>query len=476
MAHSTGEVLNSRYRVVKLLGQGGFGAVYRAWDTTFQTQCAVKHNTETSSEAQRQFAREAQMLYSLRHPNLPQVKDYFQDPGKGQYLVMDFIEGQDLQEKLEQAGGPLPEAQALAWIEQVCEALVYLHAQPQPVIHRDIKPANIKINPQGEAILVDFGIAKKFDPKLRTTVGARAVTPGYSPFEQYGKAPTDVRTDVYALGATLYALLTGQEPTDSIARMAGQELPTPRSLNPKVPAEIEKVILHAMQIMPDQRYQSVAAFKAELHRVFVALQPSVVTHPAQDLAPPAAAGAAAKAAPTPARPPTWWTLVVQGSLAVLTGLLLVLSAYIDPYQMGRTLSIFALVCCAAGLIWAWAAPALRWLQLLLGAAGMLLNLILLTIDFYIWEDYTSFQEKPFLILGLALALPGLAELLRAFKGGSWRNAVMGGFLLVLSLVGANLETLQDNLDIYLSTPLGALLLLGGAAVIAFALFRQYSQP
>ena len=136
-----------------------------------------------------------------RHPNLPQVKDQFVIAGQGQYLVMDYVDGQDLEELRCAAGGRLPEAQALSWISQVCDALDYMHRQTPPVIHRDLKPANIKITPEGRAVLVDFGIAKTYDPLLKTTLGARAVTPGYSPIEQYGTGVTDARTDLYSLGA-----------------------------------------------------------------------------------------------------------------------------------------------------------------------------------------------------------------------------------------------------------------------------------
>lgn len=193
---STGHILANRYRIVKLLGQGGFGAVYRAWDISLSHPCAIKENLETSSVAQRQFAREAQILANLSHPNLPHVTDHFVILGQVQYLVMDFIEGENLQEILDRLGGPLPEDQAIFWIKQVCDALTYLHSQNPPVIHRDLKPANIKIDPTGKAVLVDFGIAKIFDPSQGTTVGARGVTPGFSPPEQYGQGGTDPRSDV----------------------------------------------------------------------------------------------------------------------------------------------------------------------------------------------------------------------------------------------------------------------------------------
>ncbi len=259
---STGQILNNRYRIVRLLGQGGFGAVYRAWDVNLSLPCALKENTETSPEAARQFLREAQLLHTLRHPNLPLVKDHFVIPGQGQYLVMDYIEGQDLQEKI--TAGGITISQAVGWVLQICDALAYMHTQDPAVIHRDIKPANIKITSQGRAVLVDFGIAKVFDASSRTTAGARAVTAGFSPFEQYGSAPTDARTDVYALGATLYALLTGQDPAESIARVAGTELASPRSLNPEISPGLEQVLLKSLAVMPAERYQSIVDFKEAL--------------------------------------------------------------------------------------------------------------------------------------------------------------------------------------------------------------------
>ena len=164
MTLETGSVLNNRYRIVKQLGQGGFGAVYRAWDISLERPCAIKENLGTTDEAQRQFKREATILANVVHPNLPRVTDHFIIQGQGQYLVMDYVEGEDLQSMLERTGAPLPTHQVLSWIGQVCDALSYLHSQNPPIIHRDIKPANIRITPGGQAMLVDFGIAKIFDP------------------------------------------------------------------------------------------------------------------------------------------------------------------------------------------------------------------------------------------------------------------------------------------------------------------------
>jgi serine/threonine protein kinase len=266
MPISIGQILANRYRVDALLGQGGFGAVYRVWDLNLNRPRALKENLDASAEAQRQFSREAGILADLTHPNLPRVLDHFFMPGFGQYLVMDYVEGEDLQSILNRTRGPLPEAQVTGWLSQVGEALTYLHSQNPPVVHRDVKPANIKITPAGKAVLVDFGIAKLFDAALKTTLGAKAVTPGYSPPEQYGQGQTDVRSDVYALGATLYALLTGQEPIESVTRFAGQTLKPPSALNPGITPRIEAVILRAMKLDPAERYQSAADLSRELGR------------------------------------------------------------------------------------------------------------------------------------------------------------------------------------------------------------------
>jgi len=194
-------ILHQRYQIHALLGQGGFGAVYRALDLNLNRWCAVKENlldptlTPAQQQAQQQqFQREALFLSRLRHPHLPLIYDYFIEPNGQQYLVMEFVEGTDLHTLVQQRGA-LYEAQVLQWVNQILDALEYLHTQNPPIIHRDIKPQNILITPQGKAMLVDFGIAKVYVPGQPTTIGARAVSPGYSPPEQYGQGTTDARSD-----------------------------------------------------------------------------------------------------------------------------------------------------------------------------------------------------------------------------------------------------------------------------------------
>jgi serine/threonine-protein kinase len=265
MTLQPGQVINNRYRVVKSIGQGGFGAVYRAWDISLNQPCALKENLDNSLQAQNQFQREASVLAGLRHPNLPRVTDYFSIPNIGQYLVMDFVQGDNLDLLRLQYGSDLPEQVAIKWIIQVCDALEYMHSQLSPVIHRDIKPQNILITAQNQAILVDFGICKLYTPGQATTSGARAVTAGYSPPEQYGSARTDPRSDIYSLGATLYFLLTGEEPPISIDRITfGTKLIPPCHLNPAISAKIENAIMKAMEVDMQKRCQSVAEFRSLL--------------------------------------------------------------------------------------------------------------------------------------------------------------------------------------------------------------------
>jgi len=239
------------------------GAVYVAFDQTLQLRVAVKENLNTGPESERQFHREASLLASLRHPNLPRVTDHFLLEGH-QYLVMDFIEGEDLHSHIQ--GHAPAVAEVLQWADALCDALAYLHSRQPPIIHRDIKPANVKLQPDGTPVLVDFGLAKVFD-SAQTTTGARGLTPGYSPPEQYGGARTDARTDQYALAATIYTLLTGgRAPTDSIERMLDKvELRPPSALNPAVPAHVDAALMRALSIEQAARFPEINTFREALH-------------------------------------------------------------------------------------------------------------------------------------------------------------------------------------------------------------------
>ncbi|MGD8604117.1 MAG: protein kinase [Anaerolineales bacterium] len=282
-----GTLLKQRYRIEGILGQGGMGAVYHAFDVNLGVSVALKENLFTTEEYARQFRREATILASLRHPNLPRVTDHFVIESEGQYLVMDFIQGVDLRERLERSGA-VSEPECIPWFLEICDALAYLHSRTPSILHRDIKPGNIKIMPDGRAILVDFGLAKVVDQSGTTTTGAKAMTPGFSPPEQYGTGRTDPRTDVYSLGATMYAALTAAIPEDSLERAMGRErLTSIRKRNPNVSPSIARVIEKALGVLPEDRFQSINAMaralsaanessKPALNRTYPYLDPQVV--------------------------------------------------------------------------------------------------------------------------------------------------------------------------------------------------------
>jgi eukaryotic-like serine/threonine-protein kinase len=259
-----GALLHKRYRIVEILGQGGMGSVYRAVDENLGMDVAVKENLFTSDEYARQFRLEAVILANLRHPNLPRVTDHFVIGDQGQYLIMDYIEGEDLRQRMERAGS-ISEEEAILVGAAMCDALQYLHTRKPAVIHRDVKPGNVRITPDGHIYLVDFGLAKLVKGSQATTTGARAMTPGYSPPEQYGTARTDPRTDVYSLGATLYAALTGIIPEDGLSRaMDNVDLTPLRKRNPKVSRKLANAIEKAMSVRPDDRFQSAEEFRLAL--------------------------------------------------------------------------------------------------------------------------------------------------------------------------------------------------------------------
>ncbi len=276
---SIGTVLRERYMITDLVGQGGMGAVYRADDLRLAGRvCAVKEVLPElisvpgmEEQAYEQFYREASTLARLDHPNLPKVSDFFQEAGRA-YLVMDFVAGPDLRQLIEDArrrDAFLEEAEVIGWMDQLCDALTYLHTQEPPVLHRDIKPSNIKLTPRGLVKLVDFGLVKLLQPdETRTvTVVQGRGTVAYTPLEQYGgdTGHTDARSDIYALGATLYHLLTGQAPADAKQRFLkpGSLIP-PRDINPHISPHVERAILAAMAQHPDDRPASVEVLRQML--------------------------------------------------------------------------------------------------------------------------------------------------------------------------------------------------------------------
>ncbi|MEI2691327.1 MAG: serine/threonine-protein kinase [Anaerolineae bacterium] len=249
-----------RYLIVRAVGQGGMGAVYQAADTRLGGKAiAIKEMSDAGlpTPQQRQqavsaFSQEAQMLAYLNHPNLPKVSDYFTELSK-HYIVMEFVEGQTLEDYLTRRGGSVSEAEARGWAAQLCDVLGYLHRQQPPVIFRDLKPANVMLTPQGQLKLIDFGIARFFKagkPGDTLIMG----TPGYAAPEQHGKGQTDARSDVYSLGVLLHHLLTGYDPAATPFA-----LPPVRQLNPQVSPAMAQVITRAIEVHPAQRFPTVDA-------------------------------------------------------------------------------------------------------------------------------------------------------------------------------------------------------------------------
>jgi serine/threonine-protein kinase len=274
----TGDVLRGRYRVQRIIGQGGSGSIYLADDLRLSgRQCALKeveHNAslpdDLVKEARGQFLREATVLARLDHPNLPKVSDFF-STGIRDYLVMDFVPGEDLRTimlKAKQKNQFIQEIDVLSWISQLSDALIFLHEQETPILHRDIKPSNLKLTPSGLLKLVDFGLVKIAAPgEVTITIVQGQGTALYTPLEQYGgdQGHTDVRSDLFSMGTTMYHLLTNTPPTDARQRFLHPDsLKPPRTINPEISGRTEKCILWAMNLHPDQRPDSVKEFRHAL--------------------------------------------------------------------------------------------------------------------------------------------------------------------------------------------------------------------
>jgi serine/threonine-protein kinase len=273
-----GEVLRGRYKIRRIIGQGGMGSIYLADDLRLEGRlCALKeveHDRslpmELMREAREQFLREATVLARLDHPNLPKVSDFF-SIGSRDYLVMDYVPGKDLRTLMleaRHAGTFLSETDVLNWSSQLADALAYMHDQDPPILHRDIKPSNLKLTPSGLLKLVDFGLVKLLAPgEVTITVLQGQGTALYTPLEQYGgdSGHTDIRSDIYAFGSTLYHLLTNQPPADARDRFLDpNRLVPPRQINPGISQRTEKAILWAMSLHPDERPQSVEIFREGL--------------------------------------------------------------------------------------------------------------------------------------------------------------------------------------------------------------------
>ncbi|PWT81782.1 MAG: serine/threonine protein kinase, partial [Acidobacteria bacterium] len=288
-------ILQGRYRIVRQLGQGGMGAVYEAIDERLDTTVALKETLFADERLRKQFEREARLLARLHHPALPRVSDHFSE-GEGQFLVMQYIAGEDLAEMVARRRGPFPADQVLTWAVQLLDALDYLHTQEPQIVHRDIKPQNLKLTPRGQIILLDFGLAKGQAgevSRVTTSASIFGYTPNYAPLEQIQGLGTDARSDIYSLAATVYHLLTGIKPPDALTRAAaivnGQPDPlqNPNEANATVDPAVAAVLQKAMSQNREQRYRSAAEMQKALTSTDQATTVSSRAEAATVLFPPA---------------------------------------------------------------------------------------------------------------------------------------------------------------------------------------------
>ena len=255
----------AEYRVLGLIGRGGMGAVYRVQRTADNAVWALKEMRipsevpeQEAQENRRLFEQEAELLRSLAHPNLPIVADTFEQSGRPT-LVMEYVPGQTLEDRIHEANAPLLKQQAIGYGIQLARVLHYLHTRQPPIIYRDLKPSNIILTPEGVIKLVDFGVARTYKAsKSKDTVAMGSA--GYAPPEQYGKGQTDARSDIYALGATLLHLLTNMPPIPLQTPTIGSI----RKINPSVDMPTERIIIKAMALEQTARYRTMAEFEQAL--------------------------------------------------------------------------------------------------------------------------------------------------------------------------------------------------------------------
>lgn len=265
-------ILQGRYRIVRQLGQGGMGAVYEAVDERLDAVVALKETLFADEKLRKQFEREARLLARMHHPALPRVSDHFNE-ADGQFLVMQYIAGEDLAAMLEQKNGPFPQEEVLRWADQLCDALDYLHTQDPQIIHRDIKPQNLKLTTRGQIVLLDFGLAKGSVGQtsvVTTSASIFGYTPNYAPLEQVQGLGTDPRSDIYALAATIFHLITNVKPPDALSRASAivnglpDPLPDANHVTAQVSGAVAAVLSKGMSQKRDDRFASANAMREAL--------------------------------------------------------------------------------------------------------------------------------------------------------------------------------------------------------------------
>ena len=269
-----GTLLQDRYRVLRRLGKGGMGAVYEATDLRLDVSVAIKEAFSTDPRLRKQFEHEARLLAQLHHAALPRVTDYFTEDNRV-FLVMQFIGGDDVADIIGRQPGPLPPNTVIAWADQLLDALIYLHSRERQIIHRDIKPHNLKLTASGSIALLDFGLAKTDSDSTGADswTSIFGFTRRYSPPEQMQDQGTTPRSDIYALGATLYHLLTGVKPPDALVRTKAIAKSEPDPLLPAteihaaVGPEVAVILQKALELNPERRYENANEFRHALRQL-----------------------------------------------------------------------------------------------------------------------------------------------------------------------------------------------------------------
>lgn len=284
-------MIQNRYLIVQLIGKGGMGEVYLAVDQRLGSAVALKRtffaNDEMLGNA---FEREAKILARLRHPVLPKVSDHFTE-GDEQYLVMEHIAGDDLSKRLETANKPFPVSWVLFWADQLLDALSYLHTHEPPIIHRDIKPQNLKLTDENHIVLLDFGLSKNSSGLTNLTGSSSSTsgsvvgyTPHYAPMEQIRGTGTSPRSDLYALSATLYQLMTNSVPMDALSRADSllNEQPDPirrlTDINPEIAPDISTVVLKGMEVSQEKRWANARDMQKALRKAYSQVQEAMTAH------------------------------------------------------------------------------------------------------------------------------------------------------------------------------------------------------
>jgi serine/threonine protein kinase len=267
-----GTLLGGRYQIVRQLGAGGTSTVHLALDRRLHSSVAIKEASRSNEVYARAFEREAQLLANLRHPALPAVIDYFSDQDR-QYIVMQYIPGDNLAESLRRQGRPFNVREVLQWADDLLDALGYLHSQNPPIIHRDIKPDNLKLTDRGRVVLLDFGLSKGAAGQMPTLVSSHSVrgfTPPYASLEQLQGSRTDQKSDLYSFAATLYHLLTAVQPARASDRHdaleSGQQDPLRPAdeVNPEVPPKVATILRWAMRLNRGDRLGNAAEIREAL--------------------------------------------------------------------------------------------------------------------------------------------------------------------------------------------------------------------